>query len=227
MVGALGSEEDRGLLPALWVVGLPLAYGLIDPAGSFNLLGNFGRYFFPLFPLVVLLGTLGIQSYTGSAGTAGSTRPKTKWVRLAVLLVILLPTLAELFQGAARYSQSVVNVQDSDIRVARWLSSRVPEEAVLGVADIGAITFILPNRVVDLAGIASPEFRKMDVQSFLDRHRPDYLVIFPNWFKRLALKADLFPVIREFPIDNNITMGGDAMAVYATPWTRYPIDKEE
>ena len=41
--------------------------------------------------------------------------------------------------------------------IARWLAARVPPDAVLAVNDIGAIKYLLPNRIVDLASIATPE----------------------------------------------------------------------
>src|SRR5436305_6782441 len=47
LAGRLGTPRDRGLLPALWLFGLPLAYSLLTP-GPNKMLGNFGRYYFPL-----------------------------------------------------------------------------------------------------------------------------------------------------------------------------------
>lgn len=223
LLSGLGSREDRGLLPVLWLIGLPFAYGLIDPPGQFNLVGNFGRYFFPLFPVVVVLGMLGIQHSLGGLGASLQVGSLRVWLRVLGLLILSLPTLFELVQGAGRYGQSVLNVQESDVRVAHWLAGRLSPEAVLAVADIGAIKFFLPNRVVDLAGIGNPEIKTMGTERFLDHHRPDYLVIFPNWYARLFDADDPFEVVREFPIEDNITMGGDILAVYSTPWTRYPL----
>ena len=78
-------------------------------------------------------------------------------------------------------------------------------------------------RVVDLAGIANPEIKKWGADAFLEHHRPDYLVIFPNWLGRLFEDVSRFEVMQEFPIHDNITMGGDVLVVYSTPWTRYPL----
>lgn len=223
LLGGLGGREDRGLLPVLWLIGLPFAYGLLDPPGPFNLVGNFGRYFFPLFPVVVVLGMVGIQK--SLAGLGGRMQVGSLRVSLRALgvTILFLPTLFELIQGAGRYGQNVLNVQESDVRVAHWLESRLSPEALLAVADIGAIKFILPNRVIDLAGIGNPEVKTMGAEGFLRHHQPDYLVIFPNWYARLFDAAEPFEVVREFPIQDNITMGGDILAVYSTPWTRYPL----
>ncbi|HBL26791.1 MAG TPA: hypothetical protein DD490_08155 [Acidobacteria bacterium] len=235
LVERLGTPRDRGLLPALWLVALPLAYSTISPAGRGQLLGNFGRYYFPFFPVLILLGVLGLERAAEAVGPrlrAGTLRLPLHAVAIAL---VLWPTLSALARGAGRYAQSVANVQDSDVAMARWLAPRLHPEAVLAVNDIGALKYLLPNRVIDLAGIANPEIRRAINQAMqekrpwepavaaeIDRRRPDYLVVFPSWFPALARDARFRPLYG-IEIRDNITMGGDEVVVYATPWTRYPL----
>ncbi len=231
----LGTRRDRGLLPALWVIGLPLAYSLVSPLGRGLIAGNFGRYYFPLFPPLVVLGTLGIAP--AAAALAGRVRDGRSRLPAGALAVALLlwPTLTSALQGAGRYAQNVANVEDSDVAIARWLGPRLDPRALLAVNDIGALKYLLPNRVVDLVGIASPELRREVAEqtaagtpwdqamlASLERRRPDYFVIFPSWFPTLA-SDPRFPPLYRLAIPNNITMGGDEIVVYATPWTRYPL----
>ena len=230
LAGRLGTPRDRGLLPALWLFGLPLAYSLLTP-GPTKMLGNFGRYYFPLFPVLAVLAALALEPVTrlrlpgalrAILGTAGAA-------------VILLPTIAVLVQGQSFYVQNVANVQESDVAIARWLQPRVPPDAVLAVNDIGAIKYLLPNPIVDLASIATPEIGR-EVQravaagapwsaammAALERRHPDYVVIFPSWFPGLAADPR-FRALYTLPIPGNITMGGNEIVVYATPWTRTPL----
>jgi len=225
LVARLGSDEDCGLLPALWLFALPLAYGLIDPPGKGSLVGNFGRYYFPLFPIVVILGCLAMRVVAKRLRGRLALGPVRFPVLVLAALLILLPTLAELVQGAGRYAQSVLNVQESDVRVARWLADRLPQEATLGVGDIGAIKYLLPNRVFDLAGIANPEIKTWGARRFLEHYQPDYLVIFPKWLQQLFGETSAFQVVQEFPIVDNITMAGDILVVYSTPWTKVPLSQ--
>jgi hypothetical protein len=229
----LGTPRDRGLLPALWPLAVPLAYSLVSPPGGAALVGNFGRYYFPFFPLLAVLGVLGLERAASAVG------PRLHAGRLAlpagVLLTALLawPTVTALVLGAGRYVQNVANVQDTDVRMARWLASRLPPQATLAVNDIGALKFFLPNRVIDLAGIVNPEIRRAlnraagipwekTMADELARRRPDYLVIFPAWFPHLVQDPRFRP-LHEVAIRDNITMGGNTVVVYATPWTRWPL----
>jgi len=230
LAGRLGTPRDRGLLPALWLFGLPLAYSLLTP-GTNKMLGNFGRYYFPLFPVLAVLAALTLEPATRLRlppalrvvlGTAGA-------------LVLLAPTVAVLIQVEAFYVQNVANVQESDVAVAQWLAGRVPADAVLAVNDIGAIKYLLPNRIVDLASIATPEIGR-EVQkavaagtpwddammAALERQHPDYVVIFPTWFPGLG-RDRRFQLIFTLPIQGNIPMGGNEIMVYSTPWTRVPL----
>lgn len=231
----LGTERDRGLLPALWVVLLPLAYSILSPEGSKLIAGNFGRYYFPLFPPLIVLGVLGLERAAAALPRRLALGPLSLPLPAIALILLAWPTVSNLTQGAGRYAQNVANVEDSDVKIARWLESRLDPRAVLAVNDIGAIKFLLGNRVVDIAGIASPDF-SLDVRramatgqswdaalfTALEARRPDYLVVFPSWVPGLVRDPRFRPV-HGFTIPNNITMGGDEIGVFATPWTRYPL----
>jgi arabinofuranosyltransferase len=233
LAGRLGTPRDRGLLPALWLFGLPLAYSVLTP-GPTKMLGNFGRYYFPLFPVLAIVGTLGIEPVVSGLAPRLRSRPWRTVLGATGAVALLSPTLAVLVTGQRFYAQNVANVEESDVAVARWLAGRVPPDAVLAVNDIGAIKYLLPNRIVDLASIATPEIGR-EVQrevasgmawndallAAVARRRPDYVVIFPSWFPALA-RDPRFRPIHVLPVAGNITMGGDEIVVYETPWTRHP-----
>jgi len=227
LAGRLGTPRDRGLLPALWLFGLPLAYSLLTP-GPTKMLGNFGRYYFPLFPVLIVLAVTALEPLT----RLPLSRPLRAVLGALGAAALLAPTLAVLHQGERFYVQNVANVQESDVAVAGWLAAHVPPDAVLAVNDIGAIKYLLPNRIVDLASIATPEIgREVSravaagtpwpgaMMAALERRRPDYVVIFPSWFPTLA-RDPRFRAVYTLPIRDNITMGGNEIVVYATPWTR-------
>ena len=235
LVERLGTPRDRGLLPALWLIALPIVYSTMSPSGKGILVGNFGRYYFPFFPVVAVLGVLGLERAAAALGPRLRAGRALLPVRVLLVALILWPTLSTLVQGAGRYAQNVANVQDSDVAVARWLAPRLHPDAVLAVNDIGALKFLLPNRVIDLAGIATPEIRREINRAVREmrpwepvmaeeiaKRQPDYLVIFPAWVPTLSLDPRFRPLYR-IAIRDNITMGGDEIVVYETPWTRFPL----
>jgi hypothetical protein len=230
------AERDAGLLPVFWVLGMPLAYSFLQQ-GHDLVLGNFGRYYFPLLPFVVVLACVALAEIDferlRAVTLAGIKFP------LAALLAaaIALPTGVELMGTLPFYLRNLANVEDSDVAVAKWLAPRLDPRAVLAVNDIGAIKYLLPNPIVDLIGIATPEAvpfmfatARRDHLSFhqamlrfVEEKKPDYLIVFPTWFKEAAKDPQRFPVLYRRPVPDNATMGGDEVVIYGTPWTRWPI----
>jgi hypothetical protein len=234
LVARLGSRRDRGLLPGLWLVALPLVYSTLSPPGKI-MAGNFGRYFFPLLPVVVVVGALALEDAAATL-RAGVVAGKARLPACLVLLALLLwPTASSLLQCAGLYAHNLADVESSDVSTARWLAPRLPAGALLAVNDIGAFKYLLPNRIVDLAGIANPELR-LEVQRQVARgvpweramaaavasRRPDFVAIFPAWLPHLAAELGLRPLLRVRWPDNR-TMGSNELVVYGTPWTRYSL----
>jgi hypothetical protein len=243
LVTRWGTARDRGSLPAMWLLALPLAYGALSPPGGPPLAGNFGRYLFPAFPAFFVLGALGLERLSRAmSGPAPSEalglRGGLAWRTGLLAVLVLWPAGTGTVRAAGRYLQSVGNVRDSDVRIAGWLAGRLPEEAVLAVNDIGAIKYRLrEQRILDLAGIANQEvvtYRKEAIAAgrppsegnrrFLEENRPDYLVVFPAWFPELVEEGSGFPAAYRIAIPDNITMGDNSIVVLQTPWTRSPLD---
>lgn len=230
----LGTGRDRGLLPALWVAGLPLTYACLGSGEGTPLVGNFGRYLFPLLPFVAVLGVLALEPVVSALAPG---RGRCRRALAAVGLVVLLwPVAAELVRGAGRYGKNVLDVEEGDGAMVRWLEERLPPEAVLGVVDLGYLAAELPNPILDLVGIASPEVSahvrraraagrswQDGVLAFIEERRPDYLVLFPGWLPQAAAPGSPFRLLHAVRVPDNITLGGDVIVLYATPWTRYPL----
>lgn len=213
----LGTARGRGLLPAAWLLGLPLAYSLLASDAGPVIVGNFGRYLFPLLPLVAVLGVLGWQRLARRLGRSA---------RAALTAAVLLPQLWGLATGVPFYLRTIANVEDGDVAAARWLAARLPPEALVAAQDVGALKYHLPNPLLDLTGIVNPDIlphlRAADweasLYAYLAARRPAYLVVFPEYYPRLV-NAPGFRRIRSFPVPDNVALAGDELVVFATPWT--------
>lgn len=233
----LGSKEDRGLLPGLWVLGLPVAYSLLSPPGASPLVGNFGRYFFPLFPPLVVLGVLGLAPLAAALAGGAGRSPRRFALAAAATALLVAPSLVSLVKNARFYATNVANLEASDVTLGRLLAARVPAAAVVAVEDIGAIKFLAPQRVVDLVGLVSPavlsaarEARSPSdpagdrgVAALLEREQPDLVAAFTNFRPRLFGDPGRFRPLVRLPVPENITMAGDELVLYATPWCRFEI----
>jgi len=240
LASRIGTPRDRGLLLPMWTFALPIASAMLSSGEEF-LAGNFGRYFFPLLPCVILLGLVALEPVASARlrtlRLAGALRLPLVAIGLAVLLLPPLQRTARVF---SLHLQARTNVEQTDLAAARWLAAHVTPEARLAVVDIGLVKYLLPNPVVDLGGIVSPERQEfvrrarreqgaswpVALQQWLETQQPDYVVSFPKWFPILEREPERFPPLVRFRIRDNVAMAGDELVVYATPWSR-PATRRE
>lgn len=149
------------------------------------------------------------------------------------LLLGLIPTL--LF-WAPYYAWGVADIQAMHVSVGRWLAAHTAPGDVLALNDVGAIGFLADREVIDLMGLISPEVTPMvsgrspgewdaALAEYLRQRRPEYLVIFPDWFPSLAerLPAECIyrvslPPRRVAGIPGITVAGGGEMLVYRLDW---------
>src|SRR5690606_1609714 len=126
----LGTERDAGLLLPAWAFGLPLALATLSSGGEL-LIGNFGRYLYPLFPVWILLGVLGLELLGPERLQVLTAGRRRLLVPIVVLLLFFAPLVSRNLTAVSIYLQSRSNVEQSDVAAARWLAANVPPDALL------------------------------------------------------------------------------------------------
>jgi hypothetical protein len=230
LAARLGTAKDRGVLPALWLLALPAAYSLLaSPSRPIETVaGNFGRYFFPLFAPLVTLGMVAIEAVLAHE-RAERSRRLSRLVQIVAIVGLLAPPLLTVARGASFYGRNVRNVEDSDVRAARWINARLDAHALIAAQDVGAVAYFTPNPLLDLAGIVSPEILPYvkgplrgahqsglaGLVQFLGERRVRYLAIFPRSYPGLLEMPglELAPLAR-FPVADNVTMAGNELVVF-------------
>ena len=191
-------------MAALALIAHPLAMALLAPyrGPAFQE----GRYSTHLLPLAVIVL---------AAASSKMFRPKP-----LVLALALLVSLIALAPAAERYAWGVQNINAMQVHLGRWLDAHAPPAATLAVNDIGAIAFFSRRPVLDLMGLVTPEilpYRRdgeRGVITYVSERCPDYVVIFPTWFPRLAARADLMTRVYSVTLARNEVSGGAEMVVY-------------
>ena len=220
--GAAG--EARSLLIPLLLVAQPLAWAM---AGGYRPPGyQSQRYLADLNPLFLLLGMAGGWWITERLRPLRRAAP-----RIALLAVVLAVSLVRQPGAVRTYAKNVKNTTEMQVAIGRWLQANASPGSLLALNDIGAIGFITDMPVLDLQGLVTPEILPLrDMRSqllgtaprkvfdFIVSHRPDYLVIFPQWYPELDQRRDLFTPVHVIALDDNITNGAPVMVVYRTVW---------
>lgn len=182
VIGALRGRRWEILLPLGWAVTLIGAYGLRLPVTY-----QYGRYVMPVIPVVVAAGV---------TGAAGLLRPRSPrlwprvlsrvWLAAGALLVLVFWGW-----GAVLYRRDVQIIETEMVAAARWVNGNTPAGAVIAAHDVGALGYFGGRRVLDLAGLVSPEvipFIRDEARlgAWLDAAGADYLMTFPGWYPVLV-----------------------------------------
>jgi hypothetical protein len=133
---------------------------------------------------------------------------------------VLLGTLCLLFSfiAARQNAYDVQWVEDEMVQTAKWIQQNIPQGALIAVHDIGAIGYFDQHKIIDLAGLASPDvvtfIRNQDqIAKYLDERGVNYLVTFPSFYPDLVSRHE--PV---FSINGFCTSASGEENICVYPW---------
>ena len=161
-----------------WCAGVVVAYALMLPYSH-----RFNRYLLPALPGYAIAGVWGLREATTHAARLRTWAPVTvAAVLLVAQAVWFLPTFAD-YTAAARYHAS------HHVRTGRWLAVNSDSGAVVATHDIGAIAFESHRRVIDMAGLVTPEviphLRTPGYAAYLEslfvRRHVTYVAVLQDW----------------------------------------------
>jgi len=146
-----------------------------------------GRYLMPAMPIFFLFGLLAYVEFRSSALFG-----KQHWrVQQVWALSLLLVTAGFVVLGARSYGQDVGLIESEMVVTAKWVSQNVPPQATVAAHDIGALGYFDNHRLIDLAGLVSPEVipfirDEAKLSDFLQQRHANYLVAFPAFYPVLS-----------------------------------------
>jgi arabinofuranosyltransferase len=207
-IRAVRQQRWPWLAGIAWLVGYWLLYALRLPVTY-----QHGRYIIPSMPVYFIWSLAGIAGWVQFSYPVLWKKSLSKaWVYSLVLVLILFWGL-----GAQTYAQDVAIIESEMVATARWVAQNTSPQALIAAHDIGALGYFSERRLLDLAGLVSPEvipFLRDEVrlQQYLDEKQADYLVTFPGWYPHLVGAGRLvFTTQGEF----SLAAGGENMSVYA------------
>jgi hypothetical protein len=209
LVKSVRQRDWATLAGMAWFAGYFLIYMLRLPPYQH------GRYLMPAMPIFCLWGLLGL-AYTArwSATSPGVRSMRLAWGAVLAAMMLLFWGL-----GARSYSQDVAYIESEMVTTAKWVDANLPSDALIAAHDIGALGFFDHHRLIDMAGLVSPEvipFLRNEEQLavYLDQSGARYFIAFPSLYPSLAARAKiLYCNASLYTLD----LGGEDLCVYQWP----------
>lgn len=204
----------------LWIIVLPLISSVLIPNWRHHV-----RYLIPLIPFInfaavyVFLNLLNLKNFEKIKGIF--VKKKTAFA------IILILSIFNYVVFAIALGLNTGNINDQQVKIARWINENVDRNDKIAVNDIGAIGFINKNYIVDMAGLITPEilrYRSLGKEDNLDsvnyllkKNYVSYIVIYDEWFKDYLEKyGHELTFQTSAKLENNTICGGDEMKIYKT-----------
>ena len=222
-----GCASERGvrgarLVPLILIL-FPLIRGVVAPFKG--PLFQHGRYAAHMVPLLIVVGAIGLRQALALIirGHRRNSQPAAIMAWGLVLLIYVAGTI----EYGREYGRNVADIDRMHVEMARWIAEHTPTDAVVASHDVGALGYFSRRRVVDTAGLITPEVLDYlrpgasaddGVLEYLREVRPDYLVIMPTWYPRLARMRRHFEPEHEVRLGDgpSIAAGGRFVAYRAT-----------
>ena len=195
------------LLPSIWVVGYLCLYAIRLPV-----VYQHGRYAIPMMPVYFFFSWIGAFEWIKLSSPVKYIRIISRaWFTATWLILITF-----LFLGARAYGRDVAIIESEMVATAHWIAKNTEPGALIAAHDIGALGYFGERRLLDMAGLISPEvipFIRDEVKlvQYLSASGADYLVTFPGWYPELVQSAQyLYSTHGQY----SILQGGENMVVY-------------
>jgi len=171
-----------------------------------------GRYEIPIMPVFFLIAGAGVFKLF----LVGN---QNKWGRVLVyswLLSIILVWVGFFGIGANAYANDVAIIETEMVVSAKWIDRNTPTDSIIAAHDIGALGYYGNRKIIDLAGLISPEVvpiirDEQELWSFIREKKANYLMTFPNWYPVITNSLEkVFTTSGDF----SPASGGENMSVY-------------
>jgi hypothetical protein len=161
----------------LWPVALVALYAARLPAAY-----QHGRYVMPALPLLIVAGAVGTLTLWRWGRRRLITRVMAQAVAASAFAVVLVMLVAV---GPGVYARDVAVINEEMVTAAHWIDENIPLGGTLAIHDIGAVAYITPRPLIDIAGLVSPELipyinRPAAMWDYLQAQGADYLMAFPD-----------------------------------------------
>jgi hypothetical protein len=224
-LGFVVSGRRRNSFPALlacWIV-LSVFLSLIPWAWDVH----HHRYQVPFFPLFLVIASAGIGFLVGLVPVRLRLIP-------GVLAALLVSLVGISFLGTARtmalqYAHNCENIFKQQVRVGKWIKQNTSSDAIVGLNDVGAVTYVGERRVFDFVGIVTTSQAvhwRTGIGSIVEalervpeQSLPTLLAIYPNWLPFLAESGIAGTELFRAHLRLNTICGGSDKVVYLPDWS--------
>ena len=190
-------EYNPNTLYILFILGLVFIYWFKLPYAH-----RFGRYMMPIIPFFILVATLGFRDIARLINRFANNVIFARSLFFIFIAITYFIGIRNYEENREGYAVQCKYIYDRQVKAANWIKDNTKEDDVIATHDVGALGFYSNRKIVDVAGLVTPELIKKinDVDyvnymtKFMDDNGVTYLAFLREWY-RVANQDALFTTI--------------------------------
>lgn len=195
------NKYNPSILYSLFVIILILIYYIKLPYAH-----RFGRYLMPVIPFFLISAFLFYRDFAKLIGEYLKSR------QIAISLFIIICSLTLIFSflnyldNRKLYAEHCKYINDRQVAAALWIKNNTNETDIIATHDVGAIGYYSDRKIIDVAGLITPELisRLHDrdynkyMMNYLTEKGVSYLAFLREWY-RITNSNPLFSTADSLP----------------------------
>jgi len=169
---------------------------------------RFGRYMMPIIPFLILVSSAGFKELFKSLGSYLSNRTLAVYGTIVILGLITVYSFTNYLDNKASYITECKYINDRQVMAAKWIKENTKETDVIATHDVGAIGFYSQRKIVDVAGLVTPELINKisdinyvaQMNEYLKKSGVTYLAFLREWY-RVVNQTPLFTTQDISPVE--------------------------
>lgn len=159
---------------------------------------RFGRYMMPIIPFMILASMTGFRDMARLIGSYLKSSPVANGVNFIIVALILFISTQNYAENKKSFADECRYINDRQVVAAKWIRDNTKETDIIGTHDVGAIAFYSQRKIVDVAGLVTPELiNKLHDKNYVEYMR-DYLK--KNNVTYLAFLREWYRVVNQTPL---------------------------
>ncbi|MEP7146904.1 MAG: hypothetical protein ABI792_07830 [bacterium] len=192
---------NRNTIYILFIFTLVLIYFLKLPYAH-----RFGRYMMPLIPFFILVATSGFRDLGRTIYKYSNNELLAKGTLYLLFGITFFIGIKNYGETGDIYSEQCKYIYDRQVNAALWIKNNTKEDDVIATHDVGAIGYYSNRKIVDVAGLVTPELigkiNDINYVDFMTKYLKDkgvtYLAFLREWY-RVSNQTPLFTTANNLP----------------------------
>lgn len=160
---------------------------------------RFGRYLMPIIPFLIIVSMGGFRELARLTASYFKSKQIANGLNFILILLVLVLSVPNYLDNKTAFATECKYINDRQVVAAKWIRDNTKETDIIGTHDVGAIAFYSQRKIVDVAGLVTPELiNKLHdknyveyMREYLKKNNVAYLAFLREWY-RVVNQTPLF-----------------------------------